>query len=75
MIFAFFAFFATFNKLYNFVLRHNFYIRYETYPNLKGRPFPPGIPPYRNTALSSLVNFTGYLHQLSSLVIYTGYLH
>ena len=32
-----FAYFAILNKLNNFVLQAKFYIRYETYPNLKGR--------------------------------------
>ena len=36
--FMLFAYFAIFNKLYNFVLRATFFIQYETYPNLQGRP-------------------------------------
>ena len=34
--FMIFAFFAIFNKLYNFLLRATFFILYETYPNLQG---------------------------------------
>ena len=33
-----FAFFAIFNKLYHFYYGQHFYNRYETYPNLQGRP-------------------------------------